>query len=87
MLRGRGEPCVISSACVSPQDLDDWTGINSWIAPAASLLVLVLCTYLPLPDKYKYGPFPEGSWFAPKPTAKKPTKLDIGPPATQAESA
>jgi hypothetical protein len=47
----------------------------------------VLCTYLPLPDKYKYGPFPEDSWFAPKPTAKKPTKLDIGPPATQAESA
>ena len=72
---------------MSLQDLDDWTGINSWIAPATSLLVLVLCTYLPLPDKYKYGPFPDDSWFAPKPAGKKPTPVEVAPPAGQVESA
>ena len=51
-------------------DLDDWTGIDSWIAPAASLLALIVCTFLPLPNKFKYGPFPEGSWFEPVANAR-----------------
>lgn len=48
-------------------DLDDWTGIDSWIAPFVSLLTMLACTFLPLPDKLKYGPYPEGSWFEPRP--------------------
>jgi hypothetical protein len=36
-------------------DLEDWTGINSWMAPALSLLVLLLVTALPLPDSLRYG--------------------------------
>merc|ERR1712072_99360 len=48
-------------------DLDDWTGIDSWIAPFASLVVMLVCTFMHsfLPANLGYGPYSDDSWFKP----------------------
>ena len=48
-------------------DLDDWTGIDSWIAPFASLVVMLICTFMHscLPANLGYGPYSDDSWFKP----------------------
>ena len=48
-------------------DLDDWTGIDSWIAPFASLVVMLICTFMHsfLPPNLGYGPYSDDSWFKP----------------------
>jgi len=73
----------ISDVCPQ-EDLEDWTGVDSLVAPAVSLLVLVVVQFLPID--------PRPTWLAPVPKHHIPhdeskPQIDVAPEAAGAAPA